>query len=116
MKREFKVGDKVKCFGPSVGHIHEGRESITGVVSSINPEGYSGFLQVEIDCASVRFHHKQCRRLVPKKRREIFINEYAIGGRLRLNESHHETLEEAEAKALHASPAFIRTVRFVEAK
>lgn len=71
MAREFKVGDKIMAFechgAPNVGQVEV---IITGIIQKI--EG--SFIMTDRGW----FHSKQCRRLVKKQRRRLWV---AIGGK-----------------------------------
>jgi len=75
-KRPLEAGDRIAVFGPVMRWDVDGfgcaSDRRTGVVHS----HIDGLIQFEDDEDRVRFlaHHKQCRRLVPKKRREWWIH------------------------------------------
>lgn len=76
-KKPFQVGDRVRVYGSNViAALNLGRDTLVfdGVVKSKcrNPD----WINIELTKVPGRifpFHKKQCRRLVKKKRREIFI-------------------------------------------
>jgi hypothetical protein len=64
MKREFKVGERVKIYqekSPMVGVVKE--------AGRIHPS----YISVEVGGKIIRPHVKQCRRLVKRRRREFWI-------------------------------------------
>ena len=61
---KFKVGDRVSCYSAIAG-IEKGH------VTSI--EDGTGFLLIDRPEEVLRAHPKQCRKLVKKKRREVFM-------------------------------------------
>lgn len=70
MKKPFVIGERVRCFGVTEkDSIHRYMDGKILDTSSNN-----GFLLVNISWfGSIKVHEKQCRRLVPKKRREFWI-------------------------------------------
>lgn len=62
MKTPFKIGDRVA--------VYENIERRVSVIESVGANGI-----IRLVGSSIRFHPKQCRRLIPKKRREIWIIE-----------------------------------------
>lgn len=64
---KFKVGDRVRVYG----HSDCARESFGGVVKEI----HGAWLKVYSDGGSlVAAHPKQCRKLVKKERRRVWVN------------------------------------------
>lgn len=94
MAREFKVGDKIMAFechgAPNVGQVEV---TITGIIQKI--EG--SFIMTDRGW----FHSKQCRKLVKKERRVIYVSNSAIG---------NEYLKVA------AGPMWTDSVKFIEVK
>lgn len=99
MKQPFKLGDMVAVYDC------DGRHS--GGVILLNPD-LAGMVTVKLlrhpDILSGTYHIKQCRHLVKKKRREIWVNEDDIINKRRLNFVWDERAGE---------PGYIR---FIEAK
>lgn len=77
-KRELRVGERVRAFGVSCddGHFW----SLDGTVESLNPPG--PMIYVKCDGAfprdSILVHQKQCRRLIRRERRRIWVNPGAV--------------------------------------
>jgi hypothetical protein len=68
MKKEFKVGDRVAVYW------YDGR--FTGSILLLSKEGSTGYRYfVRFNTGVDKWaHHKQCRRLVKKKRREFDLH------------------------------------------
>lgn len=76
---KFKVGDRVRIYGPGWNHpsykiprLDNLEKSWVGIVTEIRSDLvevksiYDGF------CYAI--HYKQCRRLIPKKRRSVWVD------------------------------------------
>lgn len=110
--KPLNVGDRVA--------VYAGRARYVGVIKS--PAGTLGesadtyLVSTKDGVAPSVFHRKQLRKLVPKKRREIWVNEYEGAG----FSVPFRTKFDAEAGRILSSEIslgkYIRTIRFVEAK
>ena len=76
MKKPFQVNDRVRVYGGIPGTSINAMGSIATVVGKISESGYVDvrFDECFVDREIWGVHEKQCRRLIPKKRREIWIN------------------------------------------
>lgn len=78
MKREFKVGDRVRVYG-LVTEINAtgGAPVYMGVSGKINLiKQHTGKLVVDVEgLGTYLAHPKQCRRLIKKQKRRVWINE-----------------------------------------
>lgn len=64
----LKVGDRVKVYGHTMTAYFRGQKGTIELVHD------NGDLKISLDnMHSVVVHPKQCRRLVPKKKHEVFI-------------------------------------------
>jgi hypothetical protein len=107
MKKPFKVGDRIR--------VYNGLNKYEGVIADIESSGLI-FVCRDLLCSFAGpFQPKQCRRLKPKpvKRepREIWMNEYPVGGSVDTGPHVHPTKEAADALA---APSRIGCIRFRE--
>lgn len=63
---KFQVGDKVAAY--------LGSKKYVGMVNHIDDRREPHMVVVETETDTLSFHPKQCRRLVKKKRREIWVD------------------------------------------
>lgn len=81
MPREpFKIGDRVRAYG----HwplVHKGGCYTGKVCASDSPESWGTGLLIQLDDdeSFLTVHPKQCRRLVKKKRRRLWIDPKVFG-------------------------------------
>lgn len=101
----FKPGDRVRVFTQS--------EIRDGVVIE-EPGSVTEWMTVKTDTnGSIwRAHPRQCRRLVKRKRREIWVNEYTDG----LTGSYYYQTKAGAEHGNTTGDGYRRTIRFVEAK
>ena len=92
MKTEFKVGDVVKIYG-TVQMYPNKVEFLRGQKATIieSPYGPGEYRASYVADSFVIVHAKQCRRIVKKKREEIWVNEFKNGFEA------FQTKEQAEA-------------------
>lgn len=98
---KFKAGDQVVVYGREWGAKMQGFKA---KVESINEDG---MLFVNTKDTAYYVHPKQCRRLVKKPRRRIWVNFYPTGTCVHLSK------EEADK---HAGRSRIECVEFIECK
>lgn len=67
MKQPFKAGDRVA--------VYAGPMRIIGAIALIEPDGH-----IILDKYENVWHPKQCRRLIKKQRREVWIRQSSEGG------------------------------------
>lgn len=112
---KFQVGDRVKVYG------HWGAQYLIGSKGTIkkielnNPfkaPHVAVKLDIEIDClrddGTIWVHPKQCRKLVKKERRRVWINMYG----------HSAIAHLSEARAIVDAAPYVqeRAVEFVEVR
>jgi hypothetical protein len=103
MRKEFKVGDRVRSFAVSQSGAIVIKD---GVIDRINPSGYM-ILKPDVGLLYVT-HIKQCRRLVKKARGEIWVNFYS-----QKSLCVHSSKQEADEAA---APGRIACIRYIKAK
>lgn len=73
MKTQFQPGERVNVYGASQDGQLTCVEAKAGTVEAFSPNGL--YVRVRFGMAHAKdFHVKQCRRLVRKPRREMWIN------------------------------------------
>jgi hypothetical protein len=68
---EFKVGDRVVCYNCTLRR--------KGNIIDIDTRYTPNTLVIQTDDDTISMHPKQCRRLVKKKRREVWVHPQGIG-------------------------------------
>lgn len=100
--KELKPGNRVRLYG-----FTNGSALFKGEVAEVNAMGN---YMVNVDCGGKEYclHRKQCRKLVKKKRKEIWVNDYST------YLTFYNTKEEADKSDIsnRIGPA----IRFVKAK
>lgn len=101
MKKPFQVGDRIA--------VYFGFERYTGTITEIRQDGFLKYVEDgRGDGALIFAHPKACRRLVKRKRRELWVNILSTGTVAGVFWSE----EEAQLQLLGA---YERAVHFVEA-
>lgn len=98
-KRELEVGDRVRVYVNAVTEIE-------GVVNAVGTGAIEIMLPSKIKWGWA--HKKQCRRLIPKARKSVWVNEYENG---------HSSYDSAESAERNTYPDVIRvSVEYREVK
>lgn len=84
-KRELEVGDRVSVVGASANGCGTAYMPLPGIVKALGGPSIRDMVYVTMDSRGeddqreYLVHRRQCRRLIPKARKTVWVNEYTNG-------------------------------------